>query len=70
MTIADNGPGIPAVERERVFDRFYRLQNHEESGCGIGLSIVKQVVELHKATILLEEPANGSGLKVTIRLSN
>ena len=70
LTIVDNGPGIPAMERERVFDRFYRLQNHEESGCGIGLSIVKQVVELHKAAILLEEPENSSGLKVTIRLSN
>jgi two-component system sensor histidine kinase QseC len=69
LTIVDNGPGIPVAERERVFDRFYRIQNHEESGCGIGLSIVKHVVELHKATILLEEPENSSGLKVTIRLS-
>ena len=70
LTIVDNGPGIPVADRERVFDRFYRLQNHEESGCGIGLSIVKHVVELHKASILLEEPGNGSGLKVTIRLPN
>lgn len=70
FTIVDNGPGIPAAERERVFDRFYRSQNHEQSGCGIGLSIVKQVVELHKATISLQDSENGSGLKVIIRLSN
>ncbi len=69
LTIVDNGPGIPVAERERVFDRFYRLQNHEESGCGIGLSIVKHVVELHNAAIILEEPESGTGLKVTVTLS-
>ena len=70
LTIVDNGPGIPVTERERVFDRFYRLKNHEESGCGIGLSIVKNVVELHKADISLQDPEEGNGLKVTINLSN
>ena len=68
LTIVDNGPGIPVTERERVFDRFYRLKNHEESGCGIGLSIVKNVVELHEADISLEDPEEGNGLKVTINL--
>ncbi len=68
ISIIDNGPGIPAEDRERVLDRFYRSQTHEQTGCGIGLSIVKQVVELHRATLVMEEPAQGSGLKVTVRL--
>ncbi len=68
LSVTDDGPGIPAEDRERVFDRFYRSQNHEQTGCGIGLSIVKQVAELHRATLVMEEPAQGSGLKVTVRL--
>lgn len=68
LTVTDNGPGIPVEDRERVFDRFYRLENHEQTGCGIGLSIVKQVVELHKGSIELDEPEQGSGLKVIVGL--
>ncbi len=66
LIIEDNGPGIPEEERGRVLERFYRLQNHQETGCGIGLSIVTQVVELHQAALSMETPEKGSGLKVVV----
>ena len=53
-------------ERDRVFERFYRIQNHEVTGCGIGLSIVMRVVELHQASLSLNNSDFDSGLKVTI----
>src|SRR5882672_5170122 len=48
--VEDAGPGIPEEERERVFDRFYRLYS-DSDGCGIGLSIVRAVAEVHHARI-------------------
>ena len=48
--VEDAGPGIPAEERERVFERFYRLYG-DGDGCGIGLSIVRTVAETHHAQI-------------------
>lgn len=66
LIVEDNGPGIPEEERGRVLERFYRLKNHSETGCGIGLSIVTQVVELHQATLSMETPEKGSGLRVVI----
>lgn len=70
LEIIDNGPGIPAEQRERVFDRFYRLHGdrHDSGtpGCGLGLSIVKQVVDLHHARINLTDSSFPSGLKVEV----
>ncbi|MGE5105273.1 MAG: ATP-binding protein, partial [Betaproteobacteria bacterium] len=60
LSVADTGPGIPVAERERVFDRFYRGEVNEESGSGLGLSIVKRIADAHGATIALEAPAQGS----------
>ncbi|MDH5352816.1 MAG: ATP-binding protein [Gammaproteobacteria bacterium] len=70
LIVEDNGPGIPEEERDRVLERYYRLQNHQETGCGIGLSIVTQVVELHQATLSMETPEKGSGLRVVITFPN
>ena len=66
VIVEDNGPGIPMAERDRVLDRFYRLQNHTQTGCGIGLSIVRQIVEWHHATLSLEDADEGQGLKVSV----
>jgi len=70
LEVEDTGPGIPADQRERVFDRFYRVPSHEggEDGSGLGLAIVKRVVERHRGRIELNTGAGGSGLRVTIRL--
>ena len=65
LQVADNGPGVPAAERERLFDRFYRPDGNEVWGCGLGLSIVKSVADAHRATVRLG--ANGErGLVVTV----
>ncbi len=66
LVVQDNGPGIPPESRERIFERFYRVENHEKPGCGIGMAIVARVVELHHASIELSDPPDGSGLVVTV----
>jgi two-component system sensor histidine kinase QseC len=68
LVIEDNGPGIPLGERDRVFERFYRIKSHGTPGCGIGLSIVMRVAELHQASLSLDDSSFKSGLKVTIIL--
>lgn len=68
LTIADSGEGIPAEMRERVFDRFFRLSDASKPGSGLGLSIVKRIVETHRASIILTDGLNGGGLSVEIRL--
>jgi len=67
LSVSDSGPGIPAAERERVFERFQRLAGADIPGSGLGLSIVKQVVELHGGNIVLNTPSGG-GLRVEIAL--
>ena len=67
IAIADNGPGIPASEREKVFRRFYRLdQSRGSSGNGLGLSMVQAVIGMHNGTITLED--NTPGLRTVIKL--
>ena len=63
----DHGPGIPASERERVFERLYRLDaTRQTPGLGLGLSLVRAVVQLHHGELALEEA--GPGLRVRLRL--
>jgi signal transduction histidine kinase len=64
---ADDGPGIPAQEREKALRRFYRLERSRTTpGNGLGLSLVAAVVELHGGTLALGDAA--PGLVVEIRL--
>lgn len=68
LEIADNGPGIPAAQRQRVFDRFYRASEHRMTqGSGLGLSIVARIAELHGARIRLSETSPHGGLTLTLR---
>lgn len=63
--LVDDGPGIPASERERVFRRLYRLERARSTpGCGLGLTLVSAVADLHNARITLEDHA--PGLRVSI----
>jgi two-component system OmpR family sensor kinase len=55
LSVVDAGPGIPAAERSRVFERFHRLPGDVTPGSGLGLSIVKSIAERHDATIRLED---------------
>lgn len=67
LEIADRGPGIPEAERERVFDRFQRLESHRGSpGVGLGLSLVRAIVHHHGGRVLLLD--NTPGLRVRVML--
>jgi two-component system sensor histidine kinase QseC len=68
LTVTDSGPGIPAAERERIFERFYRLADvGRATGSGLGLSIARRIADLHGGSIALED-APGRGLRVRVRL--
>jgi two-component system OmpR family sensor kinase len=67
LQVDDTGPGIPAAERGRVFDRFYRLPGSGADGSGLGLAIVKQIADAHGAQVSLGEPDGGQGLRATVR---
>ncbi len=67
LRVIDDGPGIPAEDRERVFDRFTRLDNarhRDEGGAGLGLAIVRELLRQHSGTIELGDA--GPGLKVDV----
>ncbi len=66
LRIEDTGPGIPAERRELLFERFQRGEGVEERGSGLGLSIVKQIAELHGAHVHLADGKGGRGLVVTV----
>lgn len=67
LRIADGGLGVPAEEHARLFERFYRAQNGDRPGSGIGLSLVARVAALHEASIETASGPNGRGLEVTVR---
>ncbi len=70
VEISDSGPGIPAGERSKVFDRFYRLdpsRSSSEGGSGLGLSIAKWAVEINGGTIKFVE-AEGPGSRCRIEI--
>jgi signal transduction histidine kinase len=70
VEIADDGPGIPAEERERVFGRFVRLdasREHASRSAGLGLAIARQIAAAHGATIVLTD-AEGGGTRAVVTL--
>lgn len=66
LSVADNGPGIKPEERLRVFDRFYRGQGTKKQGSGLGLSIIKNIVEYYHGSIAIENGLDGKGCKFII----
>ncbi|MFK3736385.1 ATP-binding protein [Massilia sp. TN1-12] len=66
LTVEDSGPGIPPEERERVFDRFYRVPGSDAAGSGLGLAIIKSIAQQHGAALALGESARLGGLEVTV----
>jgi two-component system, OmpR family, sensor histidine kinase KdpD len=60
LRVIDHGPGVPADERERIFEEFYRVGARTEgAGTGLGLSIVRALVEAHDGTVWCEETPGG-----------
>ncbi|MBY0429693.1 MAG: GAF domain-containing protein, partial [Rhodospirillales bacterium] len=69
IEVADQGPGIPLEDREKVFDMFYRVnQADTRSGTGLGLAICRGIVEAHGGTIRAEPGLHGAGTCILIRL--
>jgi two-component system OmpR family sensor kinase/two-component system sensor histidine kinase QseC len=66
LRVDDSGPGIPADERARVFDRFYRHAPGNEAGTGLGLAIVRSMADRHHASVALADSPLG-GLRVELR---
>ena len=68
LRVLDDGMGIRAEDRERVFDRYYRVAGTSVSGSGLGLAIVKQAVARMKGKIYLEEGLQGRGCAFVVEL--
>lgn len=69
LAVEDRGRGIPAAERERVFERFARVERPgAAAGTGLGLAIVREIAAGHGGSVLLREPAGGVGARFELRL--
>jgi signal transduction histidine kinase len=71
LRVEDDGPGVPAGDRERVFDRFVRLDEaraRDEGGAGLGLAIVRQTVAAHSGHVGFGDAGTLPGAQVTVRL--
>ncbi len=69
LCVSDTGPGIPAADRERVTERFVRLEaSRSAPGAGLGLSLVAAVARLHEGRLELDENEGGSGLRACLYL--
>ncbi len=71
LTVSDQGPGIPPAERERIFDKYRQLRDsapERARGSGLGLTIVRRVVELHGGTVHVEDAPGGPGSRFVVTL--
>ncbi len=71
LTVADDGPGVPVAERERVFERFHRLdaaRARDGGGSGLGLAIVREAVAAHQGTVTIGDERPGALVTVWLPL--
>lgn len=67
LSVSDTGPGIPIGERQKVFERFYRVVGTNGIGSGLGLSIVHEVAKAHNATVTIEAGSDDIGTVVCVK---
>ncbi len=70
LRVSDNGPGIAADKREKVFERYYQDESSAQQlwpGTGIGLALVREFAELHHGTVVLEETETGASFRLRLR---
>jgi signal transduction histidine kinase len=61
VSVADRGPGIPAADRQKIFERFWRGRTASSQGAGLGLSIVREIVRAHSGEVRVDDnPGGGS----------
>jgi len=73
LTVVDDGPGIPAQDRERVFERFARLddaRDRDAGGTGLGLAIVRELLAGSQGSVSLQDNPSGPGLAAVVRLAS
>lgn len=67
IEVEDNGPGIPADQQNRIFERFYRINGTIPEGSGLGLAIVKEVADRHNAVVELKTTSSKTGTLIRIQ---
>lgn len=67
LEVEDNGIGIPEALREKVLERFYRVDGSPGNGCGLGLAIVQEISSLHEAELIIATPDHGRGTRMIVR---
>lgn len=70
IQVKDEGPGVPAMQAERIFERFYRIdksRSRKSGGAGLGLALVKHIIQAHNGTVSISDDA-GKGAVFTVRL--
>jgi two-component system sensor histidine kinase TctE len=66
LEVVDDGPGIPRAERERIFERFHRMDRSDRGGSGLGLAIVREIAQRHDATIAVDDGPTGRGVRISV----
>jgi signal transduction histidine kinase len=66
VSVIDNGHGVPPADRQTIFQRFWRKSSRTSGGAGLGLSIVKKIVDAHHGSVTVED-SPGRGAKFTMR---
>ena len=69
VVVSDDGPGVPAAQTERIFQRFQRAAEDSSDGCGLGLAIVREVAERHGGSVKLVTAAKGARFELTLPVS-
>jgi two-component system OmpR family sensor kinase len=68
--VSDNGPGVPADERERIFEGFVRLNGSSSAGTGLGLAIVRAIARQHHGTVTCDECETGAHFTLELPAAN